>query len=89
MLQERYAMAGAPRTEEVAEQVARYLDAHPEASDTVEGIAKWWLSRQRLDDSRELVLAALAILVERRVVERHTTANGVTLFRKVQAADGV
>jgi hypothetical protein len=82
-------MAGAPRTEEVAEQVARYLDAHPEASDTVEGIAKWWLSRQRLDDTRELVRAALDLLIARGVVEPHTMADGVTLFRRAQAADGV
>jgi hypothetical protein len=72
------------RTEEIAVQVARYLRVHPDASDTVDGIARWWLARQRFDDAREMVLAALERLVERGLVERRTLANGVTLFRGAQ-----
>ena len=67
-------------TEEVADLVARYLVAHPHASDTLDGIARWWLLRQRQNDARELVQAALDLLVERGVVERRTTVDGVTLF---------
>jgi hypothetical protein len=72
------------RAEEVADVVARYLRAHPEASDTLEGIARWWLSRQRQDDATELVKAALDLLVQRGVVERRTTSDGVTLFRSAR-----
>ena len=28
---------------ELARAILRYLEAHPEAKDTVEGIAQWWL----------------------------------------------
>ena len=73
------------RAEEVAHVVARYLLAHPDASDTLDGIARWWLSRQRRDDARDLVQAALDLLVERGVVERRTTADGVTLFRSARS----
>lgn len=71
--------------EEVAQVVSRYLLAHPDASDTLDGIARWWLSRQRQDDARELVGAALDLLVRRGVVERRMTADGVTLFRSSRA----
>ena len=76
--------SGNERTEAVAGVVARYLRAHPEASDTLDGIAHWWLSRQRQDDASELVQAALDLLIERGVVERRTTADGVVLFRSAR-----
>lgn len=67
------------RVERVATELARYVTAHPDACDTADGIARWWLARQRLDDARELVTAALDRLVSRGVVERQDR-NGVTLF---------
>ena len=74
--------AGSSRIEDLAELVSSYLRAHPDASDTIEGIARWWLSRQRLDDAKEIVNEALELLVARGVVEKRTMANGVTLFRR-------
>jgi hypothetical protein len=77
--------SGNERTEEVANVVARYLLAHPDASDTLDGIARWWLSRQRQDDASELVQAALELLIDRGLVERRTTADGVILFRSARS----
>lgn len=74
------------RIDRVARDVARYLAAHPDATDTVDGIARWWLARQRYDDARDLVSAALDRLVERGLVQKHTR-NGVTLFGRVRRSD--
>jgi hypothetical protein len=35
------------REEELAEIVIGYLAEHPDASDTLEGIAEWWIMRQQ------------------------------------------
>ena len=70
------------RAAHVARQVVRYLDAHPDASDTVEGIARWWLARQRLEDAKEIVRTALDLLVDRGVLQARTLPGGVTLFEK-------
>ena len=71
------------RIDRVAGDVVRYLAAHPDAADTVEGIARWWLARQRYDDARDLVAEALVRLVDRGLVQQ-CTRNGVTLFGRVR-----
>jgi hypothetical protein len=76
------AMAVDRRAAQVARQVVRYLETHPDASDTIDGIARWWLARQRLDDAREIVRVALDLLVDRGVLYTRTLPGGVTLFEK-------
>ena len=34
--------------EELAEAILQYLQEHPQASDTLEGIAEWWIMRQQV-----------------------------------------
>jgi hypothetical protein len=62
----------------VAAEIVRYLRAHPEAADTVEGAAQWWLERH---PQRETIERAMALLVNGRIVERHRLPEGTTVFR--------
>jgi hypothetical protein len=75
-------MATDSRVAQLARELSRYLETHPEASDTLDGIARWWLARQRYDDARELVGEALELLVDCGVVRKRTLPDGVTLFEK-------
>jgi hypothetical protein len=34
--------------EEIVEAILAYLAEHPQAMDTVEGIAQWWIMRQQI-----------------------------------------
>jgi Fe2+ or Zn2+ uptake regulation protein len=36
------------RKEELAEAIVEYLREHPRASDTLDGIAEWWIMRQHV-----------------------------------------
>lgn len=67
--------------DDTASAIERYLFSRPEAVETVDGIARWWLHRQRLEDSLELVQSALDELVHRGVVERLTMAGGTAMYR--------
>jgi hypothetical protein len=62
----------------VAAEIVRYLRAHPDAADTVDGVARWWLGR---DAERNAIERAMALLVKRRMVEKHTLPEGTTVFR--------
>ena len=70
--------------ENVAEAVMRYLRHQPDAADTLEGVVKWWLPRQRYLDTRERVEAALELLVQRELVEKFAGPGGV-VYRCVRS----
>jgi Fe2+ or Zn2+ uptake regulation protein len=71
---------------ETAAAIERYLASRPQAAETVEGIAHWWLVRQRYDDSVDMVQRALDLLVERGVVERLALSGGQPMYRKAPDA---
>ncbi|ARU26671.1 hypothetical protein [Cellvibrio sp. PSBB006] len=71
----------------IAGIIRRYLSSCPEASETVEGIARWWLARQRYQDSLELVQHALDYLESQGQVEKVNASKGVVLYRKHQRLD--
>lgn len=64
----------------VAEAIKRYLQAHPYASDTVDGVAIWWLTRQRFMETIETVERALEYLVEIGELKTTLTAEGKILY---------
>jgi len=70
-----------PTVTNVAETILRYVTAHPEACDSLEGICDWWLARQRRDDARCEVAAALQYLVARGEIEVATGPGGRTVYR--------
>jgi hypothetical protein len=64
----------------VAETIQRYLDAHPNAADSVEGITRWWLTRQRYEEAIKIVEQALERLVAEGKVAKTVTAEGTVLY---------
>jgi len=73
------------QVEEVAGVISRYMSSRPNATETVEGVAKWWLVRQRYQDSVHLVQSALELLVEYGDVEKVSVAGGKVMYRKARA----
>ncbi len=64
----------------LADEILRYLHGHRRAADTPEGIARWWIKRQRLEDSVLRVQSALDLLVARSLVESRQGPAGNTLY---------
>ncbi len=58
-------------------QILRYLVRHPAAKDTAEGVLKWWLTEQCVEDNREAVQETLDCMVsEGWLTERETRPSG-------------
>ncbi len=52
------------KVESIAKDIREYYRSNPNAGDTVEGIASWWIASQRLKSSKILVHRALEFLVK-------------------------
>lgn len=65
---------------EVESAVLAYLDRHPHAADTLDGITDWWLPRQRYITARNRIEAVLSRLVEAGVLRLRRLPNGAVLY---------
>ncbi len=58
------------REDELAEIVVGYLAEHPDASDTLEGIAEWWIMRQQTRVEVTTLAKVLRRLAESSLLEK-------------------
>lgn len=67
------------KVETVAKDIKEYFRVHPNAGDTVEGIANWWIANQRLKNSTLLVHRALEFLVQQGELQKRVF-NGREIY---------
>ena len=60
---------------DIANDLTEHFFSHPEAGDTVEGIADWWVARQRRSNAMRLIQKALEYLMEEGVVQKRSYGN--------------
>ena len=60
----------------VAIQILRYLNEHPDAADTANGILEWWLLKQSISEAEDVVKQALDMLVDHNLINFVTSADG-------------
>jgi hypothetical protein len=66
--------------EQVVAAVKEHLSEHPNAADTLEGIASWWLSTRYPSVPRSLVEQALTKLEDEAFVTARRVANGTVIY---------
>ncbi len=66
--------------EQLSELIVSYLGKRPEAQDTLEGIANWWLTFERIDLSTNAVAQALEGLVRQGIVTLRISGDGTVLY---------
>ena len=64
----------------VSFEILEYLDRHPGAKDTLEGIVEWWLLETQIQHAIAQVKASLNTLVELQLVQVITYGNGRTAY---------
>lgn len=71
------------RIQSVAKEISRYINKRPNAAETAEGVTNWWISRQRIEESVELVENALEYLVSRKTLVKRGLGKQ-TLYMKAK-----
>lgn len=62
------------------QQILGYLKGHGLAGDTVEGIAKWWLMRHRVEESVLLIKRTLEVLKTKGIILERRLPDGNCLY---------
>ena len=65
---------------DLTREILDYLSEHPDAADTAEGIALWWVKRQRYEASVKLVSLALEELERRGSLDKTILPDGTFLY---------
>lgn len=69
------------------EQILRYLQAHPRAADSREGIERFWLQGAGASMDPDAVQQALDGLVERGLLRRNEVAGGKLVYGAILGED--
>ena len=64
-----------------ARDILEYLQKQPDAKHTAEGIAKYWIFQQRVEEKVEIVTAAIDYLVHEKFLEEMRKTNGLSYFK--------
>jgi hypothetical protein len=70
----------------IAQEIDRYLEKHPNAADSLNGVVRWWLARQRYEDAVEDVQAALEYLETQQAIVKQTNPDGTVIYRSFSPA---
>ena len=71
----------------LANEVLGYLLRHPEAQDTVEGIAEWWLLERRVEEALTYVTKVLRELVTKDFLVASKCEDGRIYYRLNRAME--
>ncbi|MCP4214093.1 MAG: hypothetical protein GY765_05515 [bacterium] len=69
--------------ETLSNRILKYLEHNPEAGDTLEGIAEWWLHQIRIEEAVDSVAEALRHLVEKGIINIRESPAG-TIYYKIK-----
>lgn len=64
----------------IAEDIMEYLRRHPNASDSFDGVALWWLLQQAIERDMDLVKQALEQLAREGRIAKSQNANNETIY---------
>ena len=71
----------------LAERIRRYVREHPNAADTLDGVAGWWLGGGTEGEWLETVKIALERLVASGELTRRTLGDGTVIFERNKERD--
>lgn len=66
--------------EKIAREIMSYLQERPHSGDSVEGISRWWVMRQRISESIYAVQQVLEHLQRAGLIYERSMADGRSVY---------
>jgi Fe2+ or Zn2+ uptake regulation protein len=70
-----------PSRSRIAQAILDYLREHPDAQDTLGGIAEWWLPQDDINNRTVTIKEALDELVAEGLISEHEGKDAQTSYR--------
>lgn len=64
------------KEQQIAQLLLDYMKKHSDAKHTAEGIARWWIMQQKLEEDLNLVVKIIDYFTAKGVLEKIQIANG-------------
>ncbi len=69
------------RQKETSKKILDYLQENPDAGDTLEGITRWWLQSECVEQSVDKVAGVLEQLIKEGVVKKQEVKGGRPFYK--------
>ena len=69
------------KCENLSNVILNYLKRNPDAGDTLEGIALWWVEQEKIDNTVEEVAKALKMLVRKGLISVYKTKSSDRIYK--------
>ena len=73
------------RVKAAASDIRKYLGKRPQAAESLDGITLWWITLQRYEESREIVEAAIELLMAEGFIEETKGPDGTRVYSKTES----
>lgn len=80
--------SGVPLRDAIAREILAYLSAHPQAADSADGIAQWWLAPPTNQCDPSEVVSVLGALAAQGLIAKITLREGQVLYRSLNYQSG-
>lgn len=67
--------------DDAARKIVDYLRKHPDAGDTLEGITKWWLKLEKMDESVSDVADVIDCLIKKGLIRRKDVKGSKLIYK--------
>ncbi len=69
------------RQEDISKKILDYLLKNPDAGDTLEGVSRWWVQSEYIEQSVDEVASVLDGLTEKGLVKKQVVKGGSPLYK--------
>lgn len=69
--------------------ILRYLEACPNAADTLNGVVEWWIPLQRYHDGYEMIEKTLEELFKEGLIEKQVLPDKKIIYKAIHSKDSL